>query len=486
MRLLEQALTFDDILLVPARSNILPKEVSLVTQLTQNISINIPLLSAAMDTVTESELAIAMAEEGGIGIIHKNMSPQHQAEHVSKVKRFESGVVLNPIVIDPNMTVDEVINLTKKHKISGLPVIENNKVVGIVTNRDLRFEENLNQPVKNVMTPRERLVTVNEKASKEEVMRLLHQHRLERLLVIDNNDQLKGLITVKDIQKSSDHPFASKDNKERLIVGAAVGVGADTEARVELLVDAGVDVIVVDTAHGHSQGVIDRVNWIKKNFSSTDVIGGNIATADAARALVDAGADAVKVGIGPGSICTTRIVAGVGVPQITAINNVAEALKAKKIPLIADGGIRYSGDVAKALAAGAYNVMLGSMFAGTEEAPGEVELFQGRSYKSYRGMGSIGAMQQGSKDRYFQDTEDNAEKLVPEGIEGRVPYKGSVKNVIHQLMGGLRASMGYVGVGNINDMRKKAEFVQITNSGMRESHVHDVHITKEAPNYRLD
>ena len=486
MRLLEQALTFDDILLVPARSNILPKEVSLVTQLTQNISINIPLLSAAMDTVTESELAIAMAEEGGIGIIHKNMSPQHQAEHVSKVKRFESGVVLNPIVIDPNMTVDEVINLTKKHKISGLPVIENNKVVGIVTNRDLRFEENLNQPVKNVMTPRERLVTVNEKASKEEVMRLLHQYRLERLLVIDNNDQLKGLITVKDIQKSSDHPFASKDNKERLIVGAAVGVGADTEARVELLVDAGVDVIVVDTAHGHSQGVIDRVNWIKKNFSSTDVIGGNIATADAARALVDAGADAVKVGIGPGSICTTRIVAGVGVPQITAINNVAEALKAKKIPLIADGGIRYSGDVAKALAAGAYNVMLGSMFAGTEEAPGEVELFQGRSYKSYRGMGSIGAMQQGSKDRYFQDTEDNAEKLVPEGIEGRVPYKGSVKNVIHQLMGGLRASMGYVGVGNIKEMREKAEFVQITNSGMRESHVHDVHITKEAPNYRLD
>ena len=486
MRLLEQALTFDDILLVPARSNILPKEVSLVTQLTQNISINIPLLSAAMDTVTESELAIAMAEEGGIGIIHKNMSPQHQAEHVSKVKRFESGVVLNPIVIDPNMTVDEVINLTKKHKIAGLPVIENNKVVGIVTNRDLRFEENLNQSVKNVMTPRERLVTVNEKASKEEVMRLLHQHRLERLLVIDNNDQLKGLITVKDIQKSSDHPFASKDNKERLIVGAAVGVGADTEARVELLVDAGVDVIVVDTAHGHSQGVIDRVNWIKKNFPITDVIGGNIATADAARALVDAGADAVKVGIGPGSICTTRIVAGVGVPQITAINNVAEALKAKKIPLIADGGIRYSGDVAKALAAGAYNVMLGSMFAGTEEAPGEVELFQGRSYKSYRGMGSIGAMQQGSKDRYFQDTADNAEKVVPGGIEGRVPYKGSVKNVIHQLMGGLRASMGYVGVGNIKDMREKAEFVQITNSGMRESHVHDVHITKEAPNYRLD
>ena len=486
MRLLEQALTFDDILLVPAHSTVLPKEVSLVTQLTQNITLNIPLLSAAMDTVTESELAIAMAEEGGIGIIHKNMNPQHQAEHVLKVKRFESGVVSNPIVIDPNMSVQEVINLTKKHKISGLPVIENNKVVGIVTNRDLRFEENLNQPVKNVMTPRERLVTVNEKASKEEVMRLLHQYRLERLLVIDAKDQLKGLITVKDIQKSSDHPYASKDSKERLIVGAAVGVGADTEKRVDLLVDAGVDVIVVDTAHGHSQGVLDRVKWIKKNYPKTDVIGGNIATADAAKALVDVGVDGVKVGIGPGSICTTRIVAGVGVPQITAIHNVAEALKNKKIPLIADGGIRYSGDVSKALAAGAYTVMLGSMFAGTEEAPGEVELFQGRSYKSYRGMGSIGAMQQGSKDRYFQDSEDNAEKLVPEGIEGRVPYKGSVKNVIHQLMGGLRASMGYVGVKTIKDMRLKAEFVQITNSGIRESHVHDVQITKEAPNYRLD
>ena len=486
MRLLEQALTFDDILLVPAHSTVLPKEVSLTTQLTQNITLNIPLLSAAMDTVTESELAIAMAEEGGIGIIHKNMNPQHQAEHVLKVKRFESGVVSNPIVIDPNMSVQEVINLTKKHKISGLPVIENNKVVGIVTNRDLRFEENLNQPVKNVMTPRERLVTVNEKASKEEVMRLLHQYRLERLLVIDAKDQLKGLITVKDIQKSSDHPYASKDSKERLIVGAAVGVGADTEKRVDLLVDAGVDVIVVDTAHGHSQGVLDRVQWIKKNYPKTDVIGGNIATADAAKALVDVGADGVKVGIGPGSICTTRIVAGVGVPQITAIHNVAEALKNKKIPLIADGGIRYSGDVSKALAAGAYTVMLGSMFAGTEEAPGEVELFQGRSYKSYRGMGSIGAMQQGSKDRYFQDSEDNAEKLVPEGIEGRVPYKGSVKNVIHQLMGGLRASMGYVGVKTIKDMRLKAEFVQITNSGIRESHVHDVQITKEAPNYRLD
>lgn len=486
MRLIQQALTFDDILLVPAHSNVLPKEVSLATQLTQNINLNVPLLSAAMDTVTEADLAIAMAEEGGIGIIHKNMNPELQAEHVLKVKRFESGVVSNPIVIDPNMTVEQVINITKKHKISGLPVIENNKVVGIVTNRDLRFEENLQQPVLNVMTPRERLVTVNEKATKEEVMRLLHQFRLERLLVIDEKDHLKGLITVKDIQKSSDHPYASKDSKERLIVGAAVGVGADTEKRVEKLVEAGVDVIIVDTAHGHSQGVLDRVKWIKKTFPKTDVIGGNIATGDAAKALVDAGADGVKVGIGPGSICTTRIVAGVGVPQITAINNVAEALHQTKVPLIADGGIRYSGDIAKAIAAGAYNVMLGSMFAGTEEAPGEVELFQGRSYKSYRGMGSIGAMQEGSKDRYFQDSEDNAEKLVPEGIEGRVPYKGSVKNVIHQLMGGLRASMGYVGVQNIDDMRNKSEFVQITNAGIRESHVHDVQITKEAPNYRLD
>src|SRR6056300_172299 len=485
MRLLEQALTFDDILLVPARSNILPKEVSLATQLTQNISINIPLLSAAMDTVTESELAIAMAEEGGIGIIHKNMSPKHQAEHVSKVKRFESGVVLNPIVIDPNMTVDEVINLTKKHKISGLPVIENNKVVGIVTNRDLRFEENLNQPVKNVMTPRERLVTVNEKASKEEVMRLLHQHRLERLLVIDNNDQLKGLITVKDIQKSSDHPFASKDNKERLIVGAAVGVGADTEARVEQLVEAGVDVIVVDTAHGHSQGVIDRVNWIKKNFSKTDVIGGNIATGAAAVALVDAGADAVKVGIGPGSICTTRIVTGTGVPQISAIANVTAALKNTDIPLIADGGIRFSGDIAKALVAGAHAVMMGSMFAGTEEAPGEVELYQGRTYKAYRGMGSIGAMaqNQGSSDRYFQDSSLGAEKLVPEGIEGRVPYKGPVSAIIHQLMGGVRSAMGYAGCATMEKMRTEPQFVRVTSAGMSESHVHDVSITKEAPNY---
>ncbi|MBT5411438.1 IMP dehydrogenase [Methylophilaceae bacterium] len=486
MRLSQQALTFDDVLLVPDHSTVLPKDVSLQTQLTKNISLNIPLVSAAMDTVTESNLAIALAEEGGLGVIHKNMTPERQAEHVSKVKRFESGVVNDPITVSPDMTVDEVIQITKKHKISGLPVIESGKIVGIVTNRDLRFEENLTQPVKNVMTPRDRLVTVPEGAGKDEIMRLLHQHRLERLLVIDKNDKLKGLITVKDIQKSSDHPNACKDNDERLRVGAAVGVGEDTDKRVELLVAARVDLIVVDTAHGHSKGVLDRVKWIKKNFPTVDVIGGNIATADAAKALMDHGADGVKVGIGPGSICTTRIVAGVGVPQITAISNVAEALKKHGIPFIADGGIRYSGDIAKAIAAGASSVMLGGMFAGTEEAPGEVELYQGRSYKSYRGMGSIGAMQKGSSDRYFQDSEDNAEKLVPEGIEGRVPYKGPVINVIHQLMGGLRASMGYVGADSIGSMHKKASFVHITNAGIRESHVHDVQITKEAPNYRVD
>ena len=486
MRLSKQALTFDDVLLVPAHSNVLPKDVSLTTQLTKKSSLNIPLVSAAMDTVTESNLAIALAEEGGLGIIHKNLTPKNQASHVARVKRFESGVVSDPITIGPNMSVDEVMNITRKHKFSGLPVIEDTKIVGIVTNRDLRFETNLKQPVKNVMTPRERLITVSEGASKKEIMGLLHQHRLERLLVIDKEDRLKGLITVKDIQKSTDHPNASKDEQERLRVGAAVGVGEDTIERVELLVEAGVDVIVVDTAHGHSQGVLDRINWIKKNYPKTDVIGGNIATADAAKALVDLGADGVKVGIGPGSICTTRIVAGVGVPQITAINDVADALRKKGIPFIADGGIRYSGDIAKAIAAGAYSVMLGSMFAGTEEAPGEVELYQGRSYKLYRGMGSIGAMQQGSKDRYFQDSENNSEKLVPEGIEGRVPFKGPVINVIHQLMGGLKASMGYVGVGTIPAMHKKAAFVHITNAGIKESHVHDVQITKEAPNYRVE
>ena len=486
MRLSQQALTFDDVLLVPGHSTILPKDVSLKTQLTQNISLNLPLVSAAMDTVTEASLAIALAEQGGLGVIHKNMTPELQAEHVSKVKRFESGVVNDPITINPNMTVKEVMQITQKHKISGLPVLLNEKIVGIVTNRDLRFEENLDQPVKNVMTPRERLVTVKEGADKDEIMRLLHQHRLERLLVIDKNDTLKGLITVKDIQKSSDHPNACKDQDERLRVGAAVGVSDDTEKRVELLIDAGVDLIVVDTAHGHSKGVLDRIKWIKNHFSSTEVIGGNIATADAAKALMDHGANGVKVGIGPGSICTTRIVAGVGVPQITAISNVAEALHKNNIPFIADGGIRYSGDIAKAIAAGASSVMLGGMFAGTEEAPGEVELYQGRSYKSYRGMGSIGAMQKGSSDRYFQDSENNAENLVPEGIEGRVPYKGSVVDVIHQLMGGLRASMGYVGADSIKNMHSKSNFVHITNAGIKESHVHDVQITKEAPNYRVE
>ena len=486
MRLSQQALTFDDVLLVPGHSTVLPKDVSLKTQLTQNITLNLPLVSAAMDTVTESSLAIALAEQGGLGVIHKNMTPELQAEHVSKVKRFESGVVNDPITINPNMTVEEVMQITRKHKISGLPVLLNEKIVGIVTNRDLRFEENLNQPVKNVMTPRERLVTVKEGADKDEIMRLLHQHRLERLLVIDKNDTLKGLITVKDIQKSSDHPNACKDQDERLRVAAAVGVSDDTDKRVELLIDAGVDLIVVDTAHGHSKGVLERIKWIKKHFSSIEVIGGNIATADAAKALMDHGANGVKVGIGPGSICTTRIVAGVGVPQITAISNVAEALHKNKIPFIADGGIRYSGDIAKAIAAGASSVMLGGMFAGTEEAPGEVELYQGRSYKSYRGMGSIGAMQKGSSDRYFQDSENNAEKLVPEGIEGRVPYKGSVVDVIHQLMGGLRASMGYVGADSIKNMHSKSNFVHITNAGIKESHVHDVQITKEAPNYRVE
>ncbi|ADI29519.1 MULTISPECIES: IMP dehydrogenase [Methylotenera] len=486
MRLLQQALTFDDVLLVPAYSNVLPREVSLATQLTRNIQLNIPLLSAAMDTVTEAPLAIALAQEGGLGFIHKNMTAMKQAAHVARVKRFESGVVNDPITIQSHMTVRDVLELNHMHKISGIPVVDNGKIVGIVTNRDLRFETNLDQPIKNIMTPRSKLVTVREGAPKDEVIRLLHQHRLERVLVIDAEDTLKGLITVKDIQKSTDHPLACKDAQGRLRVGAAVGVGEGTEERVAALSEAGVDVIVVDTAHGHSQGVLDRVTWVKKHFPHIEVIGGNIATASAALALVDAGADGVKVGIGPGSICTTRIVAGVGVPQISAIANVAKALEKSGVPFIADGGIRFSGDISKALAAGAYSVMLGGMFAGTEEAPGEIELFQGRSYKSYRGMGSIGAMQKGSSDRYFQDTNSGADKLVPEGIEGRVPYKGSSLAVIHQLMGGLRASMGYVGCATIDEMRNKAEFVQITSAGMRESHVHDVQITKEAPNYRVD
>jgi IMP dehydrogenase len=486
MRLLQNALTFDDVLLVPAHSNVLPREVSLATQLTRTIRLNIPVVSAAMDTVTEAPLAIALAQEGGMGIIHKNMTSEMQAIHVSRVKRFESGVVNDPVTIQPYMTVRDVLALTRLHKISGLPVVDGTKVVGIVTNRDLRFETNLDQSIANIMTPQDRLVTVREGASREQVMELLHQHRLERVLVIDEAFNLKGLITVKDIQKSSDHPLACKDEKGRLRVGAAVGVGDGTEERVAALVEAGVDAIVVDTAHGHSQGVLDRVTWVKKNFPQVQVIGGNIATGSAAKALVDAGADGIKIGIGPGSICTTRIVAGVGVPQITAVSNVEEALRGTGVPFIADGGIRYSGDISKAIAAGAYSVMLGGMFAGTEEAPGEIELFQGRSYKSYRGMGSIGAMQKGSSDRYFQENNGNADKLVPEGIEGRVPYKGSMIAVVHQLMGGLRASMGYVGCKTIDEMRSKAEFVQITSAGMRESHVHDVQITKEAPNYHID
>jgi IMP dehydrogenase len=438
-----------------------------------------------MDTVTEARMAIALAQVGGMGIIHKNMSIEMQASRVSRVKRFESGVVIDPVTIHPQMSVREVIELTKQHKISGLPVVQDGKVVGIVTNRDLRFETNLDQAIHNIMTPQSRLVTVREGASREEIMGLLHKHRLERLLVVSDGFELKGLITVKDIQKSHDHPLACKDSKGRLRVGAAVGVGDGTDERISALVEAGVDAIVVDTAHGHSQGVLDRVKWAKTRYPKLQVIGGNIATADAALALVDCGADCVKVGIGPGSICTTRIVAGVGVPQITAISNVAKALEKSGVPFIADGGIRFSGDISKAIAAGAYSVMLGGMFAGTEEAPGEVELFQGRSYKSYRGMGSVGAMQKGSSDRYFQESDGNPDKLVPEGIEGRVPYKGSVLAVIHQLMGGLQASMGYVGAKDIHEMRNKAEFVQITSAGMRESHVHDVQITKEAPNYSV-
>ena len=486
MRVLHKALTFDDVLLVPAHSTVLPRDVNLVARLTRLINVNVPLVSAAMDTVTEARLAIVMAQEGGIGILHKNMPAKAQAAQVAKVKRFESGVVKDPITISQNMTVRDVLGLIRQHRISGLPVVDAARVVGIVTNRDLRFETNLDQPVKNIMTPRDRLVTVKEGASSEEAMRLLHEHRLERVLVVDDNFELKGLITVKDILKSSEHPDACKDHLGRLRVGAAVGVGEGTEERVQLLIEAGVDVLIVDTAHGHSQGVLDRVKWIKRNFPTTQVIGGNIATAAAAQSLADLGADGVKVGIGPGSICTTRIVAGVGVPQITAINNVATALRGTGIPMIADGGIRYSGDIAKAVSAGADTVMLGGLFAGTEEAPGEIELFQGRSYKSYRGMGSLAAMQQGSSDRYFQDDEDSSEKLVPEGVEGRVPYKGSVIQVMHQLMGGLRSSMGYLGCASISEMQERAQFVEITSAGIRESHVHDVQIVKEAPNYHVD
>jgi len=486
MRLIQKALTFDDVLLVPAHSSVLPREVSLATQFTRNIRLNMPLVSAAMDTVTESRLAIALAQEGGIGIVHKNLTPKGQAAEVSKVKRYETGVLKDPITIPPTLTVRQVLELTRIHRISGLPVVDGKKVVGIVTNRDLRFEDNLDQTIGAMMTPKEKLVTVKEGAALEEAKALMHKHRLERVLVINDAFELRGLMTVKDILKSSEHPYAAKDEAGRLRVGAAVGTGEGTEERVTLLAEAGVDVIVVDTAHGHSEGVLKRVEWVKKNFPHIEVIGGNIATAAAAKALVDHGADGVKVGIGPGSICTTRIVAGVGVPQISAVDNVANALAPLGVPMIADGGIRYSGDISKAIAAGANCVMLGGLFAGTEEAPGETVLFQGRSYKSYRGMGSLGAMKDGAADRYFQDSDANVEKLVPEGIEGRVAYKGPVAAVIHQLMGGLRSSMGYVGCRTIDEMRSKAEFVEITSAGMRESHVHDVQITKEAPNYHVD
>jgi IMP dehydrogenase len=486
MRLLQKALTFDDVLLVPAYSNVLPADTSLRTKLTRNITLNIPLLSAAMDTVTEARLAIAIAQEGGIGIVHKNLSPKDQAREVARVKRFEAGVLRDPITVPPTMKIRDVIALQHQHGFSGFPVVEGKQVVGIITNRDLRFEEDLDAETRTKMTPREKLVYVKEDADTAEAKRLMNKHRLERVLVVNDNFELRGLITVKDILKSHEHPFASKDAQGKLLVGAAVGVSARDEERIELLVAAGVDVLVVDTAHGHSQGILNRVKWIKDRYPQVDVIGGNIATAAAALALVEHGADAVKVGIGPGSICTTRIVAGVGVPQITAISNVADALKGTGVPCIADGGIRFSGDISKALAAGASTVMMGSMFAGTEEAPGEVILYQGRSYKSYRGMGSLGAMAEGSADRYFQDAQAKADKFVPEGIEGRVAYKGSVLAIIYQLVGGVRQSMGYCGCATIDELREKAEFVEITSAGMRESHVHDVQITKEAPNYRSE
>ncbi|KTD59797.1 IMP dehydrogenase [Legionella sainthelensi] len=487
LSIVQQSLTFDDVLLIPAHSLVLPKDVSLKTKLTRGVELNIPLVSAAMDTVTEARLAIALAQEGGIGIIHKNMTIAAQADEVRKVKKFESGMVRNPITVTPNITVRELLDVMEKYNFSGVPVVDGEDLVGIVTSRDIRFETNLSLNVEQVMTPKTKLVTVKEGASREEVLSLLHKHRIEKLLVVNDAFHLRGLITVKDIQKAKENPYACKDEAEQLRVGAAVGVGEGTDERIEALVEAGVDVLVVDTAHGHSQGVLDRVKWIKKFFPDVQVIGGNIATAAAARDLYAAGADAVKVGIGPGSICTTRIVTGVGVPQISAIANVAQELKGK-IPIIADGGIRFSGDVCKALAAGADTVMLGSMFAGTEESPGEIELYQGRTYKSYRGMGSIGAMalSQGSSDRYFQDASLGSEKLVPEGIEGRVPYKGLTQAIIHQLLGGLRSCMGYTGCENIEQLHTKAEFVQVTSAGMRESHVHDVNITKQAPNYQVD
>ena len=488
MRIRQKALTFDDVLLVPAYSNILPRDTVLKTQITRKTFLNIPMVSAAMDTVTEANLAIALAQAGGIGFIHKNMSAKAQAEQVARVKRHEAGVVADPVTVTPEMTVGEVLRLSRERRISGLPVVaEDRKVLGMVTSRDLRFETRMDIPVSQIMTPAERLVTVKEGAALEEAKKLMHQHRVERVLVVDDAFRLCGLMTVKDIIKAGEHPNAAKDAQGRLLAGAAVGVGGDTEQRIEMLVDAGVDVLVVDTAHGHSEGVLSRVEWVKKHYPELQVIGGNIATPEAALALVDRGADGVKVGIGPGSICTTRIVAGVGVPQITAVATVADALKDTGVPLIADGGIRFSGDIAKAIAAGAHAVMMGGMFAGTDEAPGEVVLYQGRSFKSYRGMGSLGAMTKGSADRYFQDNNSgNIDKFVPEGIEGMVPYKGPLANIVYQMIGGLRSSMGYCGCSTIEEMRTRAEFVEITAAGMRESHVHDVRITKEAPNYRQE
>jgi IMP dehydrogenase len=484
MKVIGEALTFDDVSLIPSYSDVMPKDVSLQTRLTRELSLNIPLISAAMDTVTEARLAIAMAQEGGIGVIHKNMSLQNQAEQVRIVKKYEAGVIKDPITVDPNTTISEVLDITHRHNISGVPVVDGDELVGIVTSRDMRFERRLDDPVRNIMTGKQDLVTVNENASQDEVLELLHRHRIEKVLVVNDNFELRGLITVKDIQKSSDFPNAAKDSRERLLVAAAVGVAGDTEERISALVDANVDVVIVDTAHGHTRGVLDRIRWVKQQFPDVQVIGGNVTTGEGAQALVDAGADGVKIGQGPGSICTTRIVAGVGVPQVTAINNVAAELAKTGVPCIGDGGIRFSGDVAKAIAAGAWTVMIGGLFAGTEEAPGEVELFQGRSYKIYRGMGSLGAMQEGSKDRYFQ-MDVSEDKLVPEGIEGRVPYKGPLSGVIHQLTGGLRSSMGYMGCDSIARFRDEAKFVRITGAGVRESHAHDIQITKEAPNYKL-
>ncbi len=484
MKAIDLALTFDDVLLIPAKSEILPQYANLKTRFTRNLTINIPLVSAAMDTVTAAKAAICLAQQGGVGVIHRNLTPQLQAKEVKQVKKFESGVITDPITVEKTARVKDVLQLMQKYSISGVPVVDGRKVIGIVTNRDLRFEKNMNTPVDKVMTTEEHLVTVDKRASSDEIQRLLHQHRIEKVLVVSGDNELKGLVTVKDIQKSSDYPNACRDDQGRLLVAAAVGVGKDADERVECLANAGVDALVVDTAHGHSRGVLDRIAMIKRTYADMQVIGGNIATAEAARDLVNAGADAVKVGIGPGSICTTRIVAGVGVPQIHAIQQVAKGLKGTDVPFIADGGIRFSGDIAKCIACGANTVMVGSILAGTDESPGEIEIFQGRSYKSYRGMGSLGAMQKGSRDRYFQESVDSADKLVPEGIEGRVPYKGPMVNIIHQLMGGLRASMGYTGSGTIEDMRHKTQFIRITNAGMKESHVHDVSIVKEAPNYQ--